>query len=107
MAKLERELVGDFDQLLQRLEKGILQSSLSASLEEESDFYGEGSRCSVRVFERYSLSGSNRLSLTLVLFQSGDVIRLSACSTGGSEGVFFKFNTWGESAFLSTLEELL
>ena len=65
-------------------------------------------RCSVRVFERYSMMGGNRLSLTLTLFQNGDSpIRLSAITAGGSQAVFFKVNTLGEESFLDDVKDLL
>ena len=81
---------------------------MSATLEDSSDFNCGDSRCSVRVFERYSYAGGNRVSLSVTLFQGADrVIRLSAITSGGSQAMFFKINTWGEEAFLSKLEELL
>ncbi len=109
MAKLERTLSGDFDSLLHKIENGILEGSMSASLEDSSDFYGADSRCSVRVFERFSYAGSNRVSLNVTLFQSGTnaPIELSAITSGGSQAVFFKVNTWGEESFLDCLRELL
>ncbi len=108
MAKLERKLSGDFDSVLRRIEDGILNSSMSASLEESSDFYEENARCSVRVFERYSYSGGNRLSMSVTLFQNGQgPIYLSAITSGGSQALLFKINTWGEEAFLDKLKELL
>lgn len=60
-----------FDQLLWKLENEIPASSWSAELEPGS-VSKEASRCSVRVFERYSVMGGNRLSLTLTMFQNGD-----------------------------------
>lgn len=107
MAKLEHTLTGDFDSILRRIEDGIINGSLSASLEDSSDFHGENSRCSVRVFERYSMLGKNRVSMNLTLFQSGGTIRMSAITSGGSQAVFFKINTWGEEAFLDKLRELI
>lgn len=108
MAKLEETRYEDFDRLLQRLEQGILEGSLSASLEDASDFRSGSARCSVRVFERFSYIGNNRVSLTLTLFQSGDEpVRLSAITAGGSQAIFFKINTWGEEAFLDKLREIL
>lgn len=108
MAKLELTLDGNFGQLLQRIESGIQEGSLSATLEASSDFRGEHSRCSVRVFERYSYAGGNRVSLSVTLFQAeDDTIYLSAVTSGGSQAVFFKINTWGEEAFLDKLREIL
>ena len=108
MAKLERTLNGDFEQLLKKIENGILNGSISASLEDSSDFRMGDARCSVRVFERYSYAGGNRVSLNVTLFQNGnDEICLSAITAGGSQAMFFKINTWGEEAFLDKLKELL
>ena len=76
----------NFDELLWKLEKEIPDSSWSADLEAGSDFKEGNTRCSVRVFERYSMIGGNRLSLTLTLFQNGDSpIRLSAITAGGKD----------------------
>lgn len=106
MAKMEKILHGNFDDLLKQITDGILEGSVSASLEDGSDFRSEESRCSVRVFERYSYSGSNRLSLNLTLFQCGEEIRLSAITSGGSTGMFVKINRIGENAFLDKLKKI-
>ena len=91
----------NFDKLLRKLEQEIPDSSWSANLEAGSDFKEGDARCSVRVFERYSMMGGNRLSLTLTVFQNGDSpIRLSAITAGGSQAVFFKVNTIGEVLFI-------
>ena len=108
MAKLERILHGDFDLILSNIERGIMKGSVSASLEDKSDFRSDTARCSVRVFERYSAMGSNRVSLSVTLFQEKDgAIQLSAITSGGSQAMFFKINTFGEQAFLDKLAEVL
>ena len=99
MAKIERYINEDFDQLLSKIENGIINAS---------DFRSGTARCSVRVFERYSYAGGNRVSLNITLFQNDkDPVQLSAITAGGSQAVFFKINTWGEEAFLDKLIELL
>lgn len=108
MAKLERRVNEDFSRLLQRLNDGILSGSVSATLEDTSDFRSGTAKCSVRVYERYSYMGGNRVSLTLTLFQNGDEpVCVSAITSGGSQAMFFKMNTLGEEAFLDKLRELL
>ena len=106
MAKYERELRGNFDQALEYFHNGILEGSMSASFEEESYVQYAGVRCCVRVYERYSMTGGNRLSMTLTLVGDGEDLFLSAITAGGSQGLLFKFNTWGEEAFLDTLRKL-
>ncbi len=108
MAKLERTLSGvSFDHLLHSLDRGILEGSLSASYEDGSDFFEGDMRCTVRIYERYSAIGSNRVSLTLTLFGTPGTVHLSAITAGGSEAMFFKMNTFGEGAFLDRFESLL
>lgn len=108
MAKYVCTLQADFDQLLRKIEKGIVEGGMSASLEDSSDFRSEDARCSVRVFERYSYFGGNRVSMNVTLFQHGDgPIHLSAITAGGSQAIFFKINTLGEEAFLNKLKELV
>ncbi|MBE6746481.1 MAG: hypothetical protein E7558_03425 [Ruminococcaceae bacterium] len=108
MAKLELTLNGDFDQWLDKIENGIVNGSISASVEESSDFRSGDARCSTRVFERFSYAGGNRVSLNVTLFQNGnDPIMLSAITSGGSQALFFKINTFGEEAFLDKLKEIL
>ena len=108
MAKLEQTLNVNFEQLLRRIEDGIQAGSASAILEDMSDFRNGDAKCSVRVFERYSYAGGNRVSLSVTLFQNGNgPVHLSAITSGGSQAMFFKFNTLGEEAFLDKLIELL
>lgn len=109
MAILEKTIRDQkFNTLLRKLEQEIPDNSWSADLEAGSDFKEGEARCSVRVFERYSMMGGNRLSLTLTMFQNGDnPIRLSAITAGGSQAVFFKINTIGEESFLDDVKKLL
>ncbi len=103
MAKLERTLTGDFDTVLARLHEGVLNASATASCEDGSDFTLNGVRCAVRMYERYSAFGGNRVAMSLTLVGSGDRLRLTAISAGGSQAMFFKLNTIGEESFLDTL----
>ncbi len=108
MAKLERIITGDFYITINRITNEIIEGSMSASLEESSDFKSGDAKCSVRVFERYSYSGRNRVSMNLTFFQNAKgPIHLSAITSGGSQALFFKMNTWGEEEFLDKLRELL
>lgn len=105
MAKVEYTLRGNFDTILTALHNAILEGSATASLEDSSSFrFQNNGRCEVRVYERYSWTGNNRVSLTLTLVQCGQVIGMSAITAGGSQAMFLKLNTMGEEAFLKTVE---
>lgn len=107
MAKLERTIRGDFDDVLNRLHDGVLNGSASASYEEGSDYHHGKVRCAVRVYERFSYTGGNRVSLNMTLIGEGEELFLSAITAGGSQALLFKINTWGEEAFLDTLREIV
>ena len=107
MAKYERAFSGDFDSALSRLEQAVLNGSASASYEDGSDYRSGDFRCAVRVYERYSWSGGNRVSMSMTLAGRGQDLFLSAITSGGSQAMFFKVNTWGEEAFLDTLLDVL
>lgn len=107
MAKFTRTISGDFDRILNAIEKGVLDASVSATLEDGWDVREGSSRCAVRVFERYSYAGGNRVSMNVTLFQAGNTVRVCAITSGGSQAMFFKVNTWGEETFLETLKDAI
>ncbi|MDR0570663.1 MAG: DUF6054 family protein [Clostridiales Family XIII bacterium] len=107
MAKYQINLRGDFDELLERVNDEILSGSITASFEDGSDWQGGGVRCAVRVYERYSVSGGNRVSLNLTLVGNGDELFVSAIASGGSQGMFWKINTFGEESFLDGLVDVI
>lgn len=108
MAKYEQIIHGNFDEVLEMCEHAILDGSVSASYEDGSNYDSNGVRVAVRVYERYSAFGGNRVSLNLTLMGNGnDEIFLSAITSGGSQAIFFKMNTIGEESFLDTLKNVV
>jgi hypothetical protein len=103
VAKYEARLTGDVDTILQTIDQRILGGSMSAKFEDGSDYQTGAVRCAVRVYERYSMFGGNRVSLNVTLIKDGDQVFLSAITSGGSTAVLFKVNTVGESTFLTQL----
>ena len=71
MAKYEKVVYGDFDWILERLDKAVMSGSTSASYEDGSSFTKGDFRCEVRVYERYSWKGGNRVSMAMTLAGSG------------------------------------
>ncbi|WP_382736093.1 DUF6054 family protein [Agathobaculum butyriciproducens] len=87
MAKYEKHLTGNFDELLELVTDGVLNGSMSASYEDGSDWTNGTVRCAVRVFERYSYMGGNRVSMNVTL-------------VGNDRDLFFSAITSGEELFL-------
>lgn len=103
MAKYVKQVTGDFDAILEYLHQAVLGGSMSASYEDGSDYSQGDFRCAVRVYERYSWTGGNRVSMSLTLAGANGSYFLTAITSGGSQGTFFKLNTFGEEAFLETI----
>ncbi len=106
MAIYTRSIDGKFSETLEKIHNGILDSSLSASYEDGSDWEKGDVKCAVRVYERYSTFGGNRVSLNVTLVGTDGELFLTGITSGGSQAVFFKINTLGEDAFLDCLVEL-
>ena len=107
MAKYETALTGNFDELLAQLNNGILSGSISATLEDSTEVQSDNTRCAVRVYERYSMMGENRVSMNITLLGEGDNLYVVAITAGGSQAVFLKFNTIGEENFLLQAENIV
>lgn len=100
MAKFERRFHGDFNDFVLSLNNEIINSSLSVSCEDSSDITMDNIKVAIRVYERYSMAGGNRVSLNITIVGNNNDIVVSAITSGGSQAVLFKMNTWGEETFL-------
>ena len=108
MAKLVTKIPGDFDQIRTKIHDGVLNASVSATLEDSWSMKDGNSRIAVMAFERYSYFGGNRVSMNVTHYQEDNgPVYLCAITSGGSQAMFFKVNTIGEESFLDTLREIL
>jgi len=107
MAMCERRLTCTFDWAVEAIHEGIMNRSVSISYEDGMYYELDGVRCAVKVYERYSYMGSNRVSMTVTVFGRDGDLRVCGITSGGSQAVFFKLNTLGEESFLETLEDTL
>lgn len=107
MAHYEHELTGDVDRLVAHLDQAIPEGSVTAKLEDSSTHTIGDARMVVRVYERYSAFGGNRVSLSVSILAVGQQMSLTATTSGGSQAMFFKMNTFGEEAFLRRAVEAI
>jgi hypothetical protein len=107
MAYFEQELTGDVDAFVAHLDRSIPGSSITANLESSAEHRIGDARMVVRAYERYSAMGGNRVSLCVSVLAVGDRIAVSAVSSGGSQAMFWKLNTFGEEAFLRKAVEAI
>ena len=106
MAKYEANLKGDLKSIVAEVESRV-KNSFSASCEENSSYRIGDTRVVIRAYERYSFMGGNRVSLTVVFAECENAIHVTAISTGGSQAMLFKVNTYGEESFLNTIVDVL
>ena len=107
MAKFEKTVPLSLRETVRRVEDAVLGGSMTASLEESSDFSVGNARVAVRVYERYSAFGGNRVSMSVTMASDGGSTKVVAVTSGGSQAMFFKLNTVGEESFLDTLRDAL
>lgn len=107
MAKCVYQVQGDFQDICNKIKKEIIEGSFSASLEDEEYLVVDGTNIGVIVFERYSYTRKNRLSLNVTIIEKDQHVNVIGMSSGGSQGMIFKINTFGEDAFLDKLNEIM
>jgi hypothetical protein len=101
------ELTGDVDDLVAHLDRSNPGGSVSANLEESSDHRLGDARMVVRVYERYRAIGRQPGEPRRSILAVDARLAVTAIAAGGSQAVFFKVNTLGESAFLGRAVEAL
>lgn len=106
MAKFVKTGKGNFNDILTKLNNAIISGSMSSSLEDSNKTSFNGVTTVTKVYERYSFTGKNRLSLTLTLVGYLDNISLTLITSGGSQAVFFKINRFGENSFLNNVKDI-
>jgi hypothetical protein len=107
MSHYECDLTGDVEALIAHLDSAIVAGSISANVENGADRRIGDARMVVRVYERYSAMGGNRVSLSIAVLAVGQQLSVSAITSGGSQAVFWKLNTFGEEAFMEKAVDAL
>lgn len=102
-----RSLSGSADALAAHLDEAISRGSVSASIENQDERSIGDARMILRTYERYSMTGGNRLTLSVSILAVGDRMEVALTTSGGSQGVFLKINTFGESAFMDKAVEAM
>ena len=86
MAKYEECLHGDFNKILEQLDKDILKCGLSIELVDKSNYANENVKMAVRVYDKYFMRNSSRASLNVTVIDSGREVFISAIGAGGGKG---------------------
>lgn len=103
MAKYEKTIIGQFEEILHSLEKDIGSSGLSVNLVDSSNYNFGDTIIAVRVYDKYFMRNSNRASLSLTLVGKGSNIFISAIGAGGGQGIIFNFSLGAESEMVAVV----
>lgn len=96
MAKFEKTLSGNFNEIIDKLQNEIMNSGFSMNLVDESNYSLGNTNVAVRVYDKYFMRNGNRASLSLTVAGQGDDIFISAIGAGGGQGVIFNFSLGAE-----------
>lgn len=97
MAKFERVISGEFEEILNKLHKDIMDNALSMNLVDESNFELGGTKIAVRVYDKYFMRNGSRASLSLTIAENNGHVHVCAIGAGGGQGAFFNFSLGAES----------
>lgn len=104
LAKYLYETTGDFNAFVGIVHE-LAQDISSTTIYEDGYRFGEQS--AMMVYERYSIVGSSRVSLSVMITEFEGKIQLVAIPSGGSQAIVLKINNWGEGAFLDEFKRSL
>ena len=89
MPKVEKTIQGDVDNIAAKLKVGIDCFGKMVSLREQMETEFDSKKCILQVYEKKALEpGAPHYSLSVVLLDTGDGIRLMAATSGGSNEYF-------------------
>ena len=82
MATTTRTVTGSLPEVVTFIEHSVMAQSSSASMEAAVDLKTAGGGVSVRGYERYSWTGSNRVGMTVTSVQDGPYVHIAGVSLG-------------------------
>lgn len=107
MAKYVKELKGNYEHFVAYVDDKMMNSSFSVDIEDRHKTRVNDVICTILVYERYSYSGGNRVSMNITILGYHQHIQVVAVTSGGSTATLFKINTIGEENFLNKLIQII
>ena len=104
MAKYETTIIGQFDEVVNRLQNNISNSGITMNLVDESNYASGDTNVAVRVYDKYFMRNGNRASLSLTVVGHGDEIFISAIGAGGGQGIIFNFSLGAENDMVAIVQ---
>lgn len=105
MAKYEKTIVGQFEEVVKHLENDISNSGVTMNIVDEGNYTIGDTRIAVRVYDKYFMRNGNRASLSLTVVGSNSNIFISAIGAGGGSGIFFNYSLGAESEMVEIVQK--
>ena len=105
MAKYEKTIVGQFEEVVNHLQNDIGNSGISMNLVDESNYTDGDIKIAVRVYDKYFARNGNRASLSLTVVGHGNNLFISAIGAGGGKGIIFNFSLGAEDDMVAIVQE--
>ena len=108
MPKVTQTLHGDVENIAAKLKVGIDCFGKYLSLRDQMETEFDGKKCILQVYEKKALEeGAPHYSLSVVLLDTGEEIRLMAATSGGSNEYFLNPYPTGEGELTDVLGTIL
>ncbi|KOA19312.1 hypothetical protein CLHOM_24180 [Clostridium homopropionicum DSM 5847] len=105
MAKYEKTMTGNFEEVLKHLQNDISNSGITMNLVDESNYSSGDTKIAVRVYDKYFMRNGNRASLSLTIVAHESDIFISAIGAGGGQGIIFNFSLGAEDDMVSIVRD--
>jgi hypothetical protein len=105
MAKYEKTIIGQFEEVVNRLQNDIGNSGITMNLVDESNYTSGDTNIAVQVYDKYFMRNGNRASLSLTVVGHGRDIFISAIGAGGGQGILFNFSLGAEDDMVAIVQE--
>ena len=108
MPKVEKNIPGDAENIAAKLKVGITSFGTYIALREQMEADNNGKKCILQVYEKKSLEpGAAHYSLSVVLLDTGEEVRLMATTSGGTNDYFLNPYPSGEGELTGVLGTIL
>ena len=105
MALYEKTIRGNFNEIVDRLDKAILNSGMSMNFVDGSSYSADDFQLVVRVYDKYFARIGSRASLSLAVAGHGADVLITAIGAGGGKGIIYN-SSWGaEEELVSIVQQ--
>lgn len=105
MAKYEKIIAGQFEEIVSRLDEDIMNSAISMNLVDKSNYAVGDTKVAVRVYDKYFMRNGNRASLSLTVVGHENDVFVSAIGAGGGQGIFLNTSLGAEEEMVEIVQD--